>query len=111
MVRRHCTSGAQHPMSRSKARLVVLIAPGRRQPLGTSGLAPKSSSRDRIRYMATPLRLLLIEDSENDALLLELELRRGGYDVRLQRVQTAAANRTALATPHWGPVLSDVAMP
>ena len=29
---------------------------------------------------ATPLRVLLVEDSENDALLLLWELRRGGYE-------------------------------
>src|SRR5579859_189602 len=61
--------------------------------------------------MGTPLRLLLIEDSENDALLLELELRRGGYDVTLQRVQTAAAMRAALTTQSWDAIISDYAMP
>jgi len=31
--------------------------------------------------MGTPLRVLMIEDSEDDAVLLQRELRRGGYDV------------------------------
>ena len=48
--------------------------------------------------MGTPLRLLLLEDSEDDALLLELELRRGGYDVSLRRVQTESGMRAALAS-------------
>lgn len=33
-----------------------------------------------------PLRVLLIEDSENDAMLLLRELRRGGYEPHCQRV-------------------------
>ncbi|MDQ4127910.1 MAG: PAS domain S-box protein [Actinomycetota bacterium] len=35
-----------------------------------------------------PLRVLLVEDSENDAMLLLRELRRGGYDPRFERVDT-----------------------
>ena len=61
--------------------------------------------------MANPIRLLLIEDSENDALLLELELRRGGYDVSLQRVQTAAEMRAALSKQTWDAIISDYSMP
>ena len=36
-----------------------------------------------------PLRLLLVEDEENDAFLIERQIRRGGYDVEVTRVQTA----------------------
>ena len=61
--------------------------------------------------MSTPLRLLLIEDSENDALLLELELRRGGYDVSVYRVQTAGEMRAALMQQTWDAIISDYAMP
>ncbi|CAN5696438.1 hypothetical protein BH24ACT20_BH24ACT20_17910 [soil metagenome] len=35
-----------------------------------------------------PLRVLLIEDSENDAMLLLRELRRGGYQPFCRRVDT-----------------------
>jgi hypothetical protein len=35
-----------------------------------------------------PLRVLLVEDSENDATLLLRKLRRGGYDPRFERVDT-----------------------
>ena len=38
--------------------------------------------------MTTPLRVLIIEDSENDAELLLLELRRGGYAPEYERVET-----------------------
>src|SRR5260221_5018001 len=61
--------------------------------------------------MTTPLRLLLIEDSENDALLLERELRRGGYDVSGTRVQTAAEMRAALSSQTFDAIISDYSMP
>src|SRR5258705_4518033 len=61
--------------------------------------------------MPNPIKILLIEDSENDALLLELELRRGGYDVRPERVQTAHAMRAALTTQSWDAIISDYSMP
>jgi diguanylate cyclase (GGDEF)-like protein len=38
-----------------------------------------------------PLRLLLVEDSENDATLLIEHLRQGGYDTRCTRVDSAKA--------------------
>jgi len=61
--------------------------------------------------MATPLRVLLIEDSEDDALLLVRELRRGGYDVTHQRVDSAAALHSALDAGTWDLVMSDHSMP
>jgi hypothetical protein len=36
--------------------------------------------------MGIPLRLLMIEDSEDDALLVVRELKFGGYDVEYKRV-------------------------
>jgi CheY-like chemotaxis protein len=60
--------------------------------------------------MGTPLRLLLIEDSEDDTLLLELELRRGGYEVSLRRVQTEAEMRAALSSQTWDAIISDYSM-
>ena len=46
--------------------------------------------------MGIPLRVLLVEDSEDDALLLLRMLRRGGYDPTWERVETAAAMEAAL---------------
>src|SRR5438046_960014 len=43
--------------------------------------------------MGTPLRVLLVEDSEDDAALLLLELQRGGYDPEYERVETAEERR------------------
>ncbi len=61
--------------------------------------------------MNTPLRTLFVEDSEDDMELLLRELRRGGYDVAFERVDTAAAMRAALAEKSWDIVISDFSMP
>ena len=61
--------------------------------------------------MGIPLQLLLVEDSANDALLLERELRRGGYDVTARRVQTADEMRAALAEQTWDAIISDYTLP
>ena len=41
--------------------------------------------------MSKTLRVLIVEDSENDCLLLLRELRSGGYDPVWERVDTAGA--------------------
>jgi signal transduction histidine kinase len=61
--------------------------------------------------MDHPLRVLIVEDSEHDARLLVGELRRGGYLPTVERVQTAADMRAALARQEWDIVLSDYDMP
>ena len=61
--------------------------------------------------MAAPLRVLLIEDSEADALLLLRELRRGGYDPASERVDTAAALNAALTRQQWDLITCDWVMP
>ena len=60
--------------------------------------------------MTEPLRVLLVEDSEDDAALTVRELRRGGYSPVVQRVETAVAMRGALAEP-WDVVLADYSLP
>jgi PAS domain S-box-containing protein len=61
--------------------------------------------------MSRPLRVLLIEDSEDDATLLLRELRRGDYEVLLERVDTPSAMRAALERQPWEVVLSDYSLP
>ena len=61
--------------------------------------------------MGAPLRVLLIEDSEADALLLLRELRRGGYDPASERVDTAAALNAALTRQQWDLITCDWVMP
>ena len=60
--------------------------------------------------MQRALNVLIIEDSEDDAILLVRQLRRG-FQVFFERVETAAAMRTALAGRSWDVVISDYAMP
>jgi PAS domain S-box-containing protein len=61
--------------------------------------------------MGKPLRLLLVEDSPDDAELILHELARAGYDVVHHRVQTAGDMRAALADKKWDVVISDYVMP
>jgi PAS domain S-box-containing protein len=61
--------------------------------------------------MGIPLRVLLVEDSEDDALLLVRVLQRSGYDLTYERVDTAAAMSAALATHTWDIIIADYTMP
>src|SRR5918997_3741917 len=63
------------------------------------------------RVMGEPLRLLLVEDSEDDATLLLRELRRGGYDPLCERVDTAGDMEAALDERTWDLVIADHSMP
>lgn len=63
------------------------------------------------RAERTPLRVLLVEDSEDDAVLVLRELRRGGYGVSHERVETAGEMLEALEERAWDVVISDHAMP
>ncbi|HEU5162000.1 MAG TPA: PAS domain S-box protein, partial [Thermoanaerobaculia bacterium] len=58
----------------------------------------------------TPLRVLLVEDSDDDAMLVEGLLRRDGFDVSLTRVEERAALDAALALD-WDLVISDFSLP
>ena len=61
--------------------------------------------------MGTPLRVLMIEDSEDDAALLARELRRGDYDVQFQRVDLSDTLKSALEMDKWDLIISDYSMP
>ena len=61
--------------------------------------------------MGKPLRVLLVEDSKDDAELLLRALARDGYEPVCSRVETAPAMRSALADGEWDVVLSDYHMP
>ncbi|QPC83952.1 PAS domain S-box protein [Phototrophicus methaneseepsis] len=61
--------------------------------------------------MSNPLRILLAEDSEDDALLLMRHLRKGGYDPIYRQVESASAMRAALEENDWDIVISDYQMP
>ena len=61
--------------------------------------------------MNKELRVLLVEDSLDDALLLERELRRHGYEPVLHRVDNAAQLTQALAETVWDVVITDHNLP
>jgi PAS domain S-box-containing protein len=57
------------------------------------------------------LRVLIVEDSEDDALLIIRELKKGGYNPVYERVETAAAMKKALKEKQWDIILCDYKMP
>ncbi|HEX6161722.1 MAG TPA: EAL domain-containing protein [Vicinamibacterales bacterium] len=59
----------------------------------------------------TPLRLLQVEDTEDDAALVQLALTRAGYDVFARRVDSADALRRELHQSEWDLVIADYTMP
>ncbi len=61
--------------------------------------------------MPISLRVLLVEDSPDDAGLLKAELQRGGYDPTLKRVDTASALRESLLEGSWDIIISDFVLP
>jgi PAS domain S-box-containing protein len=61
--------------------------------------------------MKKPLRVLLIEDSVEDAELLLYELRREGLDPDLERVGTPEELQLALDRKEWDLVISDYSLP
>src|SRR2546422_1954580 len=61
--------------------------------------------------MTRPLRVLILEDNENDAELLLRELRRQNYEPDYHRVDTAQGMNEALDREPWSLVISDYSMP
>ncbi len=61
--------------------------------------------------MTIPLQLLIVDDSENDALLLVRELEKGGYDVSYDRVDNSENMRHAIAGGSWDIIITDHNMP
>src|SRR5689334_9931161 len=57
------------------------------------------------------LRILFIEDSEDDMLLVLRELQKGSYNVQSQRVQTAVDMQAALKNGPWDLIVCDYSMP
>src|SRR5262249_39539903 len=57
------------------------------------------------------LRVLLVEDSENDAALLEIALARAGFHPQCERVQTSNDLSEALNRQEWDLIIADYVMP
>lgn len=61
--------------------------------------------------MALPLRVLFVEDSQDDAMLLLFELKKGGYAPTFERVETREAMNAALDRGEWDLILADYDLP
>jgi len=61
--------------------------------------------------MSKGLGVLLVEDSEEDALLVERELRDHGYHPRCTRVQDKAGFTRALEAQPWDVIIADYSLP
>jgi signal transduction histidine kinase len=61
--------------------------------------------------MGVPLTVLIVEDSEDDALMVARELKRAGYDVDFKRVASADTLKASLAEKPWDLIISDFSMP
>jgi two-component system, cell cycle sensor histidine kinase and response regulator CckA len=61
--------------------------------------------------MGIPLRVLMIEDSEDDAALVVRELRQGDFDVQFERVDESSALESVLEKQNWDLIISDFSMP
>src|SRR5690242_2997107 len=59
----------------------------------------------------TVLRVLLLEDNEDDAALVVRELRRGGYTVQHRRVATRDDFRRGIVESSWDVILADYRLP
>jgi PAS domain S-box-containing protein len=61
--------------------------------------------------MPTSLRVLIVEDSESDAALILRMLKKAGYTVYSETVQTEPEMEAALATRTWDIVIADYRLP
>ena len=61
--------------------------------------------------MGIPLRILIIEDSEDDTLLVIRGLQKDGYDSSYERVETAEDMREALERETWDIIIADYTLP
>ncbi|WP_291995497.1 EAL domain-containing protein [Candidatus Accumulibacter sp. ACC003] len=61
--------------------------------------------------MNQPIKILLVEDSEDDARLTLRALRQGGFEPLSRRVQSAVEVHDALAQEPWDAVIADFKMP
>lgn len=61
--------------------------------------------------MKARLRILIIDDSQDDTALIVRELQRADYEVSHERVESEPALKHALGREHWDAVLCDFTMP
>src|SRR5436309_880938 len=74
-------------------------------------MCPTVARSDRSQSVRVPLRVLIAEDSEDDARLLLRELQRAGFDPAYERVESPTAMQAALDRQAWDLVIGDYSMP
>ncbi|HXX66858.1 MAG TPA: hybrid sensor histidine kinase/response regulator [Polyangiaceae bacterium] len=67
--------------------------------------------REPKAFSPTVLRVLVVEDREDDALLSMRHLERNGYSLQWERVEEAGSLRAALERRSWDVILSDWSLP
>ena len=72
---------------------------------------PEQASTEVGAQAREALRVLLIEDSDDDAVLVERALRSGGFDPGIVRVETEADMRSALSSASFDVIISDFTLP
>lgn len=63
------------------------------------------------KFIKSILRILVVEDSEDDALFNLNQIKKGGYDIYYERVETAETFITAINSKSWDIIFSDFKMP
>lgn len=61
--------------------------------------------------MKNKIRVLIIEDNKDDSVLEIDEIRRGGFDIVYEQIETRAAMKKALRNKTWDFIISDYSMP
>ena len=61
--------------------------------------------------MKNPIKVLIIEDNQDDAKLEIEELKSGGFNVFFELIETRQALREALSNQSWDCIISDFALP
>jgi signal transduction histidine kinase/FixJ family two-component response regulator len=61
--------------------------------------------------LSTQIRVLIVEDSEDDTILIVRELKRNGYDVIFEQVDNYNDMKTTLENREWDIVFCDYSMP
>jgi response regulator RpfG family c-di-GMP phosphodiesterase/putative methionine-R-sulfoxide reductase with GAF domain len=78
---------------------------------GADLLFDKSLFSFHNQNMGVPLHVLNIEESESDSYTIVHELRCGGYDVDVKRIETEAEFRSVLETEEWDIIISSFYLP
>ena len=74
--------------------------------------APAKEKKGKSRPVTKKaLRVLIVEDNEDDALLIVREFKKGGYNPEFKRVETAAALKNALKEKQWDIIICDYTLP